>query len=102
MSLRVAVQCLAGFLIALSLASPGWGSESSPADCGGTGVVETESPDALSFLQTGELKSDTSCCTQQEIDSCYASATPENGCFVSYVGCSRFSTLCFCSVLCPH
>lgn len=55
------------------------------------------------FLLIGtSAKSDTSCCTQTEIQDCYASATPENGCEVSYVGCSRFNSACFCAVLCPH
>jgi hypothetical protein len=41
-----------------------------------------------------------SCCTQEEIDSCYASAA-ENGCAVQYVGCFRFSH-CACAVICPQ
>jgi hypothetical protein len=43
----------------------------------------------------------TSCCTQEEIQSCYASVTPENGCGVSYVGCGP-RAICFCAVDCPQ
>ena len=115
MSLRSAVRCLTTLLIAvLSVVSPAWASpEGASANCGLNDPLASitapqisaepgTSPEALNPLQTSELKSDTSCCTQEEIQSCYASATPENGCHVAFVGCSRFSAACFCVVDCPQ
>lgn len=51
--------------------------------------------------QRVRLVSENSCCTPEEIQSCYASVAPESGCAVSYAGCNRWGH-CFCVVECPH
>jgi len=76
MSPRRALKYLAALTLSLSVIVPAWSG-------------------------SAQLNADTSCCTQEEIDSCYASAA-EDGCTVQYVGCFRFSPTCACAVICPY
>lgn len=50
--------------------------------------------------QRVRLASETSCCAQEEIQSCYASVSSESGCSISYVGCGRGGS-CLCVVIYP-
>jgi hypothetical protein len=114
MKLRPVVLCLTLMMALLSVSSArAADSEGASVHCEMTALLASitapqisaeaqNGPEALNPLPTAQLKSDTSCCTQEEIQSCYASATPENGCFVSYVGCGRFAPTCFCAVICPY
>jgi hypothetical protein len=111
MKLRPVVRCLA--ILAMLL----WIPTYARADSGGTALDcqgkdplasarqdSSQGPDdAAVWLspQRVQLASETSCCSYEEVQSCYASVSPESGCGISYVGCSRWGS-CFCAVLCPH
>lgn len=54
--------------------------------------------EALDPLNGAQL-ANTACCTQQQIDSCYASVQPGSGCYVERITC-WYQNECWCQVFC--
>lgn len=78
------------------------------ADCGqAPPLMSVASPqvpaDAASLEVLNPLKdanfASTSCCTQQEIDHCYASVEPGSGCYVERITC-WYNNECWCQIFC--
>lgn len=56
----------------------------------------------LNPLQTAKQAAggwDTSCCTQQEINDCFASVEPGSGCYVERITCYYYN-YCWCQIFC--
>lgn len=104
MARRIAL-CLA--VLVMMMAPAAWAADAPSADCGEKAFLASltapqVSADGAAVEALDPLKdataASTSCCTQQEINDCYASVEPGSGCYVEGISCAYF--FCYCKVFC--